>query len=150
MPELYVAVLPTASHITALEHTGKYFGQIDFLMFLQNLRNTFDTSFPPPFLLHSSPPPFLPFISKRNNRSRCLKWKGSDVVSETDSKQWLFFCPLFFGDACWFLFRWKRTSSVTIASMVLSCSSHLLIGMAQLLCHRRLVPKFQCSWEHSL
>lgn len=80
-----MAVLPTASHITALEHTGKYFGQIDFLMFLQNLRNTFDTSFPPPFLLHSSPPPFLPFISKRNNRSRCLKWKGSDVVSETDS-----------------------------------------------------------------
>lgn len=43
------------SHIRALEHTGKYFGQTDFLM-LQNLRNSFNTFFPHPFFLHSSPP----------------------------------------------------------------------------------------------
>lgn len=42
------------SHIGALEHTGKYFGQTDFLMFLQNLRNAFNTFFliPFSFILH--------------------------------------------------------------------------------------------------
>lgn len=46
------------SHIRSSEHTGKYFGQIDFLMFIQNLRNTFDITFSHPFLLHSSPPSY--------------------------------------------------------------------------------------------
>lgn len=46
------------SHVTSSEHAGKYFGQIDFLMFMQNLRNTFDISFSHPFLLHSLPPSY--------------------------------------------------------------------------------------------
>lgn len=46
------------SHIRILEQTWKYFGQIDFLMFIQNIRNIFDISFSHPFLLHSFPPSY--------------------------------------------------------------------------------------------